>query len=79
MFCGSRLVTVTIEQVRPNAASLSIESEALQGEPRCDPRLAERFDRIVTGLSRQLRSIMAKDSEAGRYSLEIAIVGRGDG
>jgi HAMP domain-containing protein len=79
MFCGSRLVTVTMELVRPNAALLSIESEALQGERRCDPRLAERFDRIVTGLSRQLRSVLAKDTEAGRYSLEVAIVGGGDG
>ncbi|HEX8444515.1 MAG TPA: sensor histidine kinase [Allosphingosinicella sp.] len=79
MFCGARLVTVAMEQVRPNASLLSIESEALQGKIECDTKLAERFDRIVTGLSRQLRSVLTKDLETGRYSLEIAIVGRGDG
>jgi HAMP domain-containing protein len=79
MFCGAKFVTVTMEQVRPNAALLAVETEALQGEISCEPKLAERFDRIVTGLSRQLRSVIAKDVETGRYSLEVAIVGRGDG
>jgi two-component sensor histidine kinase len=78
MFCDARCVTVTVEQAGPGKASLVVESDALQGAPRCDERLFERFDRIVTGLSRQLRSVIQKDSEAGRYALEIAIVGRGD-
>ena len=79
MFCGARLVTVAMEPSRPGASLLSVETEALRGEISCEPKLAERFDRIVTGLSRQLRSVINKDTETGRYSLEIAIVGRGDG
>jgi two-component sensor histidine kinase len=79
MFCGAKAVTVTMEEVRPGASLLSIESDALQGEVSCDSKLFERFDRIVTGLSRQLRSTISKNSETGRYALEIAVVGRGDG
>jgi two-component sensor histidine kinase len=77
MFCGGTHVTVTIEEVRPGMAGLSVATDALRGEPRCDEKLFERFDRIVTGLSRQLRSAIQKDTEAGRYSLEIAIVDGG--
>ncbi len=76
MFCDGTYLTVTVEQVRPGFASLAVETDALQGERRCDEQLFERFDRIVTGLSRQLRSVISKDNEAGRYQLEIAIVGR---
>jgi hypothetical protein len=36
----------------------------------------ERFDRIVSGLARQLRSPLDRNSEAGRYSLTIAVVDR---
>jgi two-component sensor histidine kinase len=77
MFCDGTQVTVTIEEVRHGTASLCVTTDALQGEPRCDGKLFERFDRIVTGLSRQLRSAIQKDSVAGRYALEIAIVDGG--
>jgi two-component sensor histidine kinase len=79
MFCNAPFVTVSMERVRPAAASLAVEAEALKGPTECDPKLTERFDRIVTGLSRQLRSVMKKDTDAGRYSLEIAIVGQDEG
>jgi two-component sensor histidine kinase len=78
MFCGGRCVTVTIEEVRPGTASLIVESDALQGELKCDEKLFERFDRIVTGLSRQLRSVIQKDNEIGRYALELSIVPNGE-
>ena len=79
MFCGAKAVTVTMEETSPTAASLTLESEALRGGVECDPKLAERVDRIVTGLSRQLRSAIDKDLDTGRYALDIAIVGREDG
>jgi two-component sensor histidine kinase len=78
MFCGAPFVTVTMEEVRPTAAFLAIESEALRSGVPCEAKLAERFDRIVTGLSRQLRSVINKDLERGRYALEVTIVGRGE-
>jgi hypothetical protein len=76
MLCGADAAAVTIEEVRPGAALLAIESTALRGEAVCDANLAERSDRIVTGLSRQLRSVMNRDKEIGRYSLEIMVLGR---
>jgi two-component sensor histidine kinase len=54
-------------------ALLSIESKRL-GEDVCElnPGRA-RFERIVTGLARQLRSQLDYDGAIGRYQLEIAI------
>ena len=44
-----------------------------RAERRC--RFPTRFERIVTGLSRQLRSTIDRDQEAGRYAIDIAVVG----
>jgi two-component system, sensor histidine kinase PdtaS len=74
MFCGAGSVTIALQGRDAASAILTIESEALRGDAECDPGLTERFDRIVTGLSRQLRSMIDRDSEAGRYELEIAVV-----
>nr|WP_295371226.1 sensor histidine kinase [uncultured Sphingosinicella sp.] len=78
MFCSAKTVAIALEGVDLATARLTIESEALRGEVRCDERLAERFDRIVTGLSRQLRSSLDRDSETGRYGINIAVVDKGD-
>ena len=57
----------------PDRAMLSIESNKL-GEDSCElhPSRA-RFERIVTGLGRQLRSHLDYDGTIGRYQIEIAI------
>jgi HAMP domain-containing protein len=78
MFCGASAVTVSLEGCGPTTALLSIESDSLKGEIHCDEKLFDRFDRIVTGLSRQLRSTIRRDSEAGRYALDIAVIDKGD-
>jgi two-component sensor histidine kinase len=78
MFCGGASVTISLEGNSPKTASLSIESESLKAEVECDEKLFERFDRIVTGLSRQLRSQMVRDTDAGRYALDITVVDKGD-
>jgi two-component system, sensor histidine kinase PdtaS len=78
MFCGAGSVTIALQGRDAASAILMIESEALRGDAECDPGLTERFDRIVTGLSRQLRSMIDRDSEAGRYELEIAVVHKAD-
>jgi len=52
---------------------LSIESPKL-GEDLCEHHPSRaRFERIVTGLARQLRSHLDYDGPAGRYQIEIAI------
>ncbi|HEX8642446.1 MAG TPA: sensor histidine kinase [Allosphingosinicella sp.] len=78
MLCGATWASITLEGDGPKHAALAIESDALAGEIRCDAKLFERFDRIVTGLSRQLRSTLERDNERGRYSVGIAVVDRAE-
>jgi hypothetical protein len=78
MFCGASSVAIALEGRTPTTARLSVEAENLKGGTTCDERLFERFDRVVTGLSRQLRSTMHRDAEAGRYELDIAVVDRAE-
>lgn len=78
MFCGAPSVAIALEGQSERLARLSISSASLKGDTPCDERLFERFDRIVTGLSRQLRSTMQKDMERGRYALDIAVLEKGE-
>jgi HAMP domain-containing protein len=78
MFCGAPFVAIALDGETATSARLSISSESLKGETTCDERLFERFDRIVTGLSRQLRSNMQRDTERGRYALDIAVLDKGE-
>jgi two-component sensor histidine kinase len=79
MFCGGRSVAISLAGDKGPTARLAIESEALRGDAPCEGNLTERFDRIVTGLSRQLRSSLERDLEAGRYALDIAVVDKAEG
>jgi two-component sensor histidine kinase len=75
MLCGASYVAISLDDGEaPGTAAMVVESESLKPDVPCDPALTERFQRIVTGLSRQLRSTIARDEEEGRYSLAIAIV-----
>jgi two-component sensor histidine kinase len=78
MFCGATWVSITLEADGSGFAALAIESDSLAGEISCDEKLFERFDRIVTGLSRQLRSTLERDTERGLYSVRIAVLDRAD-
>jgi two-component sensor histidine kinase len=78
MFCGAGWVAITLEGEGPRAAVLAVESDSLAGNVDCDPALFERFDRIVTGLSRQLRSTLERDLERGLYSVRITVVERAE-
>ncbi len=75
MLCGCNAVSIALESEEPGRARLSIESEALNGAAGCSASIGERFERIITGLARQLRSAPERDPEAGRFSVSIAIVG----
>ncbi|HEY0445735.1 MAG TPA: sensor histidine kinase [Allosphingosinicella sp.] len=74
MFCGARSVGVSLAGDGAATARLAVESDALQGDAACDERLTDRFDRIITGLSRQLRSSLERDPGAGRYALDISVL-----
>ena len=75
MLCGCNAVVITLDGEEAGRARLSIESEALNAGAACEPSIKDRFERIITGLARQLRSTPERDTEAGRFSVSIGIVG----
>jgi len=78
MLCGAGSVAIALDQGEaPGTAMLILESDSLRRDTPCEESLTDRFQRIVTGLSRQLRSTLSRDETEGRYSLAIAIIGKG--
>ncbi|HYE28164.1 MAG TPA: histidine kinase dimerization/phosphoacceptor domain -containing protein [Allosphingosinicella sp.] len=80
MLCGGASVSIALTEdgAAAGTARLSIESDSLRAGAPCDVTLVERFDRIVSGLSRQLRSTIDRDPEAGRYALAVAVVDKAE-
>jgi len=75
MLCDCSLVSIALENDdAPNRARLTIESQALNGSASCPAEVRERFERIITGLARQLRSKPLRDTEAGSFSVTIAVL-----
>jgi two-component sensor histidine kinase len=79
MFRGADSVSVSLRGGGAGGtATLMVESESLSdGGPR-DEMLSDRFERIVTGLSRQLRSTIDRDPETGRYAIDINVVDKAE-
>jgi two-component sensor histidine kinase len=78
MFCEGHPVTISLLGDNDGVARLTVQSDSLKKDIPCDELLTDRFTRIVTGLSRQLRSTIDRDEEAGRYSLDINVVDKGE-
>ncbi|HEX6375413.1 MAG TPA: histidine kinase dimerization/phosphoacceptor domain -containing protein [Allosphingosinicella sp.] len=80
MLCGAGAVSIALtgDGAAPGTAGLTVESDSLRPGSLCDAMLTERFERIVTGLSRQLRSTIDRDAETGRYILAIAVVDKAE-
>jgi two-component sensor histidine kinase len=79
MFCDAASVAISLTgEAKGAVAAMTIESDSLRADVDCDPVLYERFERIVTGLSRQLRSTIERDSARGRYALTIAVVDKAE-
>jgi two-component sensor histidine kinase len=76
MFCGGRTLRIALSGANGSGATLTIESDGLREAKACDADLFSRFDRIVTGLARQLRSTLDRDLDEGRYSVGIAVLER---
>ena len=79
MLCESPFVAVTLEPEEAGRARLTIESDSLADNASSPPGLQERFERIIAGLARQLRSTPERDTDQGRFSVTIAVVGREEG
>jgi two-component sensor histidine kinase len=80
MLCGAGSVSIALtgDGAGAGTAQLTVEAESLRAGAGRDSTLTERFERIVTGLSRQLRSTIDRDPEAGRYTLAIAVVDKAE-
>ena len=55
---------------------LSVTALALMGRSALTEALTKRYGRVIEGLARQLRAPMLHDTDAGRYRIDIAVVGR---
>jgi len=73
MLRGAGLVSIALDGDGPASARLSVEVDALAGRPDGDAAFEERFDRIITGLTRQLRSTLDHDPGRGLYALSIVV------
>jgi hypothetical protein len=78
MLCGANIVTIALDRDGPGLARLSIEVDSLAGPIECDEALAERFERIVTGLARQLRSSLDREPGSGHYSVRLVVAGESE-
>ncbi|WP_313805750.1 sensor histidine kinase [Sphingobium sp.] len=67
-------ISVRSESGRSDRAILHIVSPALRGSPDMTARLEERYGRILTGLSRQLRAPLEHDPETGDYAIAITVL-----
>ncbi|MGC4250532.1 MAG: sensor histidine kinase [Sphingobium sp.] len=64
-------ISVHVDALPEDRARLEIRSPALRASPDMTVRLEERYGRILTGLSRQLRAPLDHDAATGLYSIEI--------
>ena len=73
MLAGASLMSIVLEDEGQGIARLALEVDSLADGGGRDPALSERFDRIITGLARQLRSTLEQDGGRGRYAVHIAV------
>jgi|TARA_R110000868_G_scaffold166030_2_gene399762 two-component sensor histidine kinase len=67
-------ITVHLKDDEPGRAQISVASLALSTTPVLQSRLEGRFDRVLTGLSRQLRAPLRRDEEEGIFCIDIPIM-----
>lgn len=72
-----RAAAITITATRadvPGRITLSIRSRALIVTPHFEEINAQGFGRVIEGLSRQLRSPIARDAETGGFAIQLAVL-----
>lgn len=78
MFCGAANVTISLTGKTEQLARLCVDSESLRSSADCDEQIFARFDRIVTGLGRQLRTSIDRDLDKGCYALDLAVIDKAE-
>jgi len=66
-----------LRQPEPDRACLVVASPSLGGGERLSALLAERYGRVLEGLSRQLRSPLDRDNDAGSFKVCFPIIPEG--
>lgn len=74
MLCGATMVSVAVERGAPRAAKLAIEMDGLAEGPSCEQAVVDRFDRVISGLARQLRSPLERGSGGNGYAIALPIL-----
>ncbi len=67
-------ISAHLDSDAPNRAILHVSSPALRGSDDMTARIDERYGRVMTGLSRQLRSPLEHDAEIGDYAIAITVL-----
>lgn len=65
---------ISVQWQQDDRALLAIQSSGLRDSPTMSAYLDDRYGRVLTGLSRQLRAPLDHDGEAGRYAIAITIL-----
>ena len=65
---------ISVQWQQDDRALLAIQSSGLRESPTMSAYLDDRYGRVLTGLSRQLRAPLDHDGEAGRYAIAITIL-----
>ncbi|HEX7873609.1 MAG TPA: sensor histidine kinase [Sphingobium sp.] len=69
------IISLRRDEVEEGVAELSISSADLRPNDEIERLLEERFGRVLTGLSRQLRAPLSYDVTEGRYSMRLSVRG----
>lgn len=74
------IIRISLKRADPPPAgqplgSLTVETAALQDSPALQEVKKQGFERVLSGLSRQLRSALLWDEATGRYEINVSIIG----
>ncbi|MET0373664.1 MAG: sensor histidine kinase [Rhizorhabdus sp.] len=70
---GSVLISLEATD-QPDRATLRIETVGIVDGTLDDYPGIARFDRVVTGIARQFRSVLTQDLQAGRFEIQISVL-----
>lgn len=70
---GAVRITVQQDGERADRAFFTMRSDALRSSPEMTQLLDDRYGRVLTGLSRQLRAPLEYDGEIGNYRIAITV------
>lgn len=66
------VVDVVLRVSSPTTARLTLRSNSLRADAECGAVDIRQFERITTGLSRQLRAALDRDTVEGRFGIDIS-------